>query len=76
MHIEQSEEYRGQRVESELRQVKMKIEAKTLVLEYSSEKFAHYLSMTERLRVELRDLAERKRLLEKQLHHMAPQSIN
>jgi len=70
MRIEQSAEHRVESLESELRQASLKIEVKTAVLEFATEKAAHYMTLTERLRVELRDLAQVKSELERRLRLM------
>jgi len=70
MRIAVSAVDRHTEVEEELRSVETKLEVKTSVLEYSKSKAAHYMAMSERLRVELRDLKVLKSELEKRLRLM------
>ena len=56
MEIERTKEECRRDLETELRQVTLKIEVKRHVKEYSMEKVAHYLTMVERLTTELREL--------------------
>lgn len=75
MHIEQSAAQKLEEVESELRQISVKLEVKSSVLEFATEKAAHYMTLTERLRIELRDLTARKAELEEGIRRSGLQLV-
>ena len=56
MHIERTPQEDREELERQLRAIQLKIEVKTHVKEYATEKVSHYLTLTERLSVDLREL--------------------